>query len=235
MTERMADLSSTLCTTLSCGPDSAQSEAARVLGNMTRSPVARKAFCSSGGLRILVKHLESEDIELLATTCGVLVNLLGDWERRAPFRELKGPLHLRDVLQRTAVQEDWIVAGIVCQALWNYLIDTGNVITALGEDEADYIANDLLEYLGEDFFNQNLTKNLWTILSDEERIFDGGPPDAVWEQFAVVATDLLERIQSALAYSNSPCASSSEEDVAAGRIGNAWGGTGFKSWLQENN
>lgn len=33
--------------------------------------------------------------------------------------------------------------------MWNYLIDTGNVIGALGEDEADYISGDLLEYLGE--------------------------------------------------------------------------------------
>lgn len=33
--------------------------------------------------------------------------------------------------------------------MWNYLIDTGNVIGALGEDEADYISADLLEYLGE--------------------------------------------------------------------------------------
>lgn len=34
------------------------------------------------------------------------------------------------------------------QALWNYLIDTSRVIDALGEDEADFISNDLLEYLG---------------------------------------------------------------------------------------
>lgn len=37
---------------------------------------------------------------------------------------------------------------LLLQALWNYLIDTGNVIGALGEDEADYISADLLEYLG---------------------------------------------------------------------------------------
>lgn len=43
---------------------------------------------------------------------------------------------------------------IIPQALWNFLIDTANVIGALGEDEADYIAGDLAEYLG------NLRENI---------------------------------------------------------------------------
>lgn len=146
--ERLGDLSSSLCTTLNVGPDAVKPEAARVLGNMTRSSIARQGFCTAGGLKILVKCLESDDLELVATSCGVLVNLLSDWERRAPFRELKGPPVLRDVLQRAANQEDWLLSGIVCQALWNFLIDTGNVIGALGETEADYIAVDLAEYLG---------------------------------------------------------------------------------------
>lgn len=34
------------------------------------------------------------------------------------------------------------------QAMWNYIIDSGNVVGALGEDEADYISADILEYLG---------------------------------------------------------------------------------------
>lgn len=149
MTERLADLSVALCATMQSGPpQSARAEAARVLGNMTRSSVARTALCNCGGLKILVKNLESEDSDLVATSCGVLVNMLSDWERRAPFRELKGPLMLRDVLQRAALQEDWQLAAIVCQALWNFLIDTANIIGALGEDEADYIVGDLAEYLG---------------------------------------------------------------------------------------
>lgn len=148
MTERLADLSAALCTTLLTGPQCARAEAARVLGNMTRSPIARQSLCAAGGLKVLVKNLELEDSDLVATSCGVLVNLLSDWNRRAPFRELKGPFMLRDVLQRAAMQEDWPLAGIVCQALWNFLIDSANIIGALGEDEADYIVGDLAEYLG---------------------------------------------------------------------------------------
>lgn len=115
MTERLADLSATLSATLLTGPQCAKAEAARVLGNMTRSSAARNALCAAGGLKVLVKNLESEDWDLVATSCGVLVNLLSDWERRAPFRELKGPYMLRDVLQRGAQHEDWLLAAIVCQ------------------------------------------------------------------------------------------------------------------------
>lgn len=115
MAERLADLSATLCNTLQSGHPGAKVEAARVLGNMTRSPIARKALCGAGGLKFLIKNLESEDTELVATSCGVLVNLLSDWERRAPFRELRGPYLLRDVLQRGALSGDWLLAATACQ------------------------------------------------------------------------------------------------------------------------
>lgn len=69
---------------------------------------------------------------------------------------------------------------------------------------------------------------------DEESIFNGGQPDASWERFAVVAADLLERIQSSITYSISPCASSDDEDVSTGRIGNLWQGH-FNKWLEDEN
>lgn len=252
MSARLADLSAALCTTLQTGPVSARIEAARVLGNMTRSPVARQSLCAAGGLKVLVRHLTvsstvsapasaAADTELVGTSCGVLVNLLSDWERRAPFRELRGPYQLRDVLQRAALQADWLLAATVCQALWNFLIDTANIVGALGEDEADYIAGDLAEYL------------------DEESLFGADvQPDERWEHFAVVAADLLERIQTeAVMGAVSPCALSDEEEdeaevldaearrrddgragsvaiAAAQRIGNAWQGQHFRSWLQED-
>lgn len=212
--ERQSDLSSALAVVLHQGPVIAKTEAARVLGNMTRSLVAREALISANGMKTLVKCLESDDVELVATSCGVLVNLLSDWERRAPFRELRGPQILRDVLQKAALQEDWLLSGIVCQALWNFLIDTSNVIAALGENEADYIQGDLAEYL------------------DEEKIFNGQQPDEVWEQFAMVATDLLERIQSCISVTNSPCISSEDEEIEIGEVGDAWGEK-FKQWLEE--
>lgn len=113
--------------------------------------------------------------------------------------------------------------------MWNYLIDTGNVIGALGEDEADYISGDLLEYLGESraqskkkFVRINRLSS--DTIVDEERLFSGGPPDSTWEQFAIVATDLLERIQSSFSYNNSPYGSADEEEIEGSR-------DNFETWL----
>lgn len=62
-------------------PESAQSEIARVLGNLTRSLEARVAVYSAGGLQFLIKNLSSNDWDIVETSCGVLVNMLSDWER----------------------------------------------------------------------------------------------------------------------------------------------------------
>lgn len=148
MAERLKDICGVLCSILNTDGSPARSEVARVLGNMTRNGITRQTFCSESGLKILIRCLESDDVELMVTSCGVLVNILGDWERRAPFRELQGPIVLRKLLQRGASGQDWILAGIACQALWNYLIDSGNVMNALGESEVDYICGDLAECLG---------------------------------------------------------------------------------------
>lgn len=220
--DRISELSAALVMVLQHGSIAAQAEAARVLGNMSRSFPARESICHAGGLKILIKNLESEDFELVASSCGVMVNILGDWERRATFRELKGPLLLRDVLQRSATQEDWLLAAIVCQALWNYLIDTTDLVAALGEDEQDYIAGDLVQYLEEGGRQGGLAQS-----------------DELYEQFCSVASDLLERVQTSISLTHSPAVSLDvEEDDDAddvdvvGEIGDKWGGR-FKDWLQQ--
>lgn len=245
--ERVRDISLALLQILSNGPQHAKSEAARVLGNLTRNSTVRQVFCTSNGLKVLVKCLQqNEDIELMTSSCGVLVNLLGeillhsnvvfipikvknlknflilfefllmilyyfkgDWERRATFKELNGIKILREMLIRSAMNEDWLLCGMICQAFWNLLIDSSNVVETLGEKEADLLAGDLAEYL------------------DEERIFKDTPVDALWEQFAHVAANLLERIQSCMSMTNSPINSSDDEaELAIGMpINNeSWGG-----------
>lgn len=115
MIKQMATISAALCTIYQWAPEAAQSEIARVLGNLTRSLDARVAVYTAGGLQFLLKNLSSNDWDIVETSCGVLVNMLSDWERRAPFRELRGPLLLRDVLQRSAMKHDWLLALIACQ------------------------------------------------------------------------------------------------------------------------
>ncbi|XP_058461256.1 armadillo repeat-containing protein 2 [Malaya genurostris] len=215
LAERLKDICGVLCNILNKESNPARSEVARVLGNMTRNSAVRQSFCNENGLQVLISCLQSDDVELMVTSCGVLVNVLGDWERRAPFREIQGPVVLRKLLQRGTSTQDWIMAGIACQALWNYLIDSGNVINALGEAETDYICGDLAECL------------------DEEKLFQTEDPDALWEEFAPVATDLLERLQSCMSIGNSPCLSSDDDsDLIIGQAGDAWG-EHYKQWLQQ--
>lgn len=98
------------------------------------------------------------------------------------------------------------------QALWNYLIDSPNIVASLGENETEFIAGMLSEYL------------------DEETLFNGEQPDQLWEQFAIVATDLLERIQTAMPYTQ--YASSDEDDIQVTKTGDYWGGK-FRTWLDD--
>lgn len=48
------------------------------------------------------------------------------------------------------------------------------------------------------------------LIPDEDKLFANCQPNADWEEFAIVAADLLERIQSSLSYNNSAYASSEE-------------------------
>ena len=75
------------------------------------------------------------------------------------------------------------------------------------------------------------------VFTDEEKLFGGNSPDPEWEEFAVVAADLLERIQSSLSYNNTPYASSEDDadDANDDEFANSdvlkMSKTGFKMWL----
>lgn len=71
---------------------------------------------------------------------------------------------------------------------------------------------------------------------DEEKLFGSSAPDPEWEEFAVVAADLLERIQSSLSYNNTPYASSeddadNDDDEFSDSDVLKMSKTGFKMWL----
>lgn len=72
------------------------------------------------------------------------------------------------------------------------------------------------------------------LVADEEKLFNGTPPDQEWEEFAIVAADLLERIQSSMSCNNTPYASSEdddEDDEFANSDVMKMSKTGFKMWL----
>lgn len=204
------ELSRSLAHALSrCQPRavSTKVEIARVLGNLTRNERARRCFCAAGGLPLMVqqltRHPSGQDYELRTCAIGVLVNLLGDGEQRAPFLQLRGAELLALLLRGALEQEDWFLANIVCQALWNLLID-GQCATSLclSGSILDEVSDLLADYLDEERLLPGDELNDDPELSEQDESnqahlqleADAGP-DALWEDFALVATDLLERIQ----------------------------------------
>lgn len=202
------DLSASLAKVLgNCQTSVTKVELARVLGNLTRNEQARRCFCAAGGLPLMVQQLTKQaagqDYELRTCAIGVLVNLLGDGEQRGPFLQLRGAELLSLLLRGSLEQEDWFLANIVCQALWNLLIDghcaanlcqSSNILDEVSDLLADYLDEDRLSPGDDDNDNDE---------DDPEReaedldASDTDPEahDALWEDFALVATDLLERIQ----------------------------------------
>ncbi|EDW65937.2 uncharacterized protein Dvir_GJ18620 [Drosophila virilis] len=206
----IAELSTALAGTLKrCQGQyvSTKVELARVLGNLTRNELARRRFCAAGGLPLMVQQLtrqaNGQDYELRTCAIGVLVNLLGDGEQRAPFLQLRGAELLALLLRGALEQEDWFLANIVCQAMWNLLIDaqcatalcqSGSILDEVSDLLADYLDEErpiVGDEANEDEIEPGKIKESELDLESEP----DAAPDALWEDFALVATDLLERIQ----------------------------------------
>ncbi|XP_017964406.2 armadillo repeat-containing protein 2 [Drosophila navojoa] len=212
----IAELSTALAQTLKrCQSQyvSTKVELARVLGNLTRNELARRCFCAAGGLPLIVQQLTRQangrDYELRTCAIGVLVNLLGDGEQRAPFLQLRGAELLALLLRGALEQEDWFLANIVCQAMWNLLIDaqcatalcrSGSILDEVSDLLADYLDEERLT-AGDEANDdepeeeQQSRKERQTEPEPETELETDAAPDALWEDFALVATDLLERIQ----------------------------------------
>lgn len=183
----LSELATQLCSLLKSNrEDVTQIESARVLGNLTRNEKARKYFCKAKGLKLIVRILKNPATnhiyDLKACTIGILVNLLGDMENRLPLIQLKGPEILLNLLRDSLQQhEDWFMSTIICQAFWNLFIDTPHLEDLCGEAMLDELSDLLAEYLDEEKVMKNLQ------ITGQHQM---------WEDFAVVSTDLLERLQS---------------------------------------
>ncbi|XP_014251201.1 armadillo repeat-containing protein 2 [Cimex lectularius] len=185
---RQIEITQVLSTLLLTKNEESMIEVTRVLGNLTRSKEVRDYILEIGGISQLVRCLEHENKELLFTTTGVLVNLMADWDKRLAFKEAHGVQRLIVVLKQSC-EGDWRLASLVCQALWNFCIDSTHLYAALGIQPTNSLLAVLVDLL------------------DEEKLFgvtEGSEvPDRIsesaeyrlWEQFANVATNLLEKIE----------------------------------------
>lgn len=83
---------------------------------------------------------------ILRTTVGVFVNLLVDNKSRLMFKNKSGVTQMVNIL--TVHGHDWILAMLVCQALWNFCIDTANLYELVSETEIHELLSILADSLG---------------------------------------------------------------------------------------
>ncbi|XP_074649420.1 armadillo repeat-containing protein 2-like [Tubulanus polymorphus] len=164
-------------------------EAARVFGNLSRLKPIRQFLTQHKIDRMLIALLDSGSRDVVYTACGVLINLMADEDKRPTLKEENGIAKLVEVL-RDFGQNDWQLAGMVCQILWNYSSKIKSTNDCFGAKESMDMTEVLVEYLDEEvaFLNCNSEE-----LNDEvmfEYLHD------VWQtDFCPVANQLLQRIE----------------------------------------
>lgn len=87
------------------------------------------------------------DLTLLKTTVGVFVNLMSDNRSRKLFKLNGGVRKLIEILKNYC-ERDWMLGTLVCQALWNYCIETPNLYDLITETEIQELLIILADYLG---------------------------------------------------------------------------------------
>lgn len=158
-------------------------EAARVLGNLSRRSEVRQCLSRDGHFAATLNMLQGcvEDRDLVYACVGIVVNMMSDPEQRPTFAKEGGVKKCTCVLERCLDQQDWMLACLVCQAIWNYCIDTQNITETMDEDCLVGL-EDVIVYLLE-ACNESLSAEE----EDEEEVFGQ-------TEFCRVALSLLKRI-----------------------------------------
>ncbi|CAG9859619.1 unnamed protein product [Phyllotreta striolata] len=162
-------------------------ETMRILGNLSRSKVTRNYIAESEVFDILMDLLEKGDQTLLKTTVGVFVNLMSDNRSRNLFKNNGGVSKLIKMLT-VECEHDWSLGNLICQVIWNYCIDTTDLHELFTDAEIQKLLVILADYLDEEklFGIDEHTENMAVYITQEY---------LVWEEFANVATNLLEKIE----------------------------------------
>ncbi|KAK9693613.1 hypothetical protein QE152_g34085 [Popillia japonica] len=162
-------------------------ESMRILGNLSRSKISRNYIAQNDIFNTLLETLEKNDINLLRTTVGVFVNLMADNKNRIALRNSGGIAKLISVMNNYG-QYDWSLAMLVCQVIWNFCIDSVNLYELISDSELEQLMAVLVDFLDEEkLFGITDTSENSQILMSQEFL--------IWEEFANVATNLLEKIE----------------------------------------
>lgn len=170
------DISTVLCDILKneAGIEFLKIEAVRVLGNITLNKNARKSFCQNDGISLMLTFLKASCYELKVNSAGVLVNVLGDYDKRFIFEDLRGSEILKETLIDALNQHDVVLATIICQCIWNFLLENSTV----------------------DKIDEHFCKDIYDLLLEHiDGEVDSEWSSNVWLEFANVATDLIDKFQ----------------------------------------
>ncbi|XP_045470779.1 armadillo repeat-containing protein 2 isoform X2 [Harmonia axyridis] len=162
-------------------------EAMRILGNLSRSKITISYVVKNDIFQTLISLLDHYEHRILKTTMGVFVNLMADNKSRTLFKKSGGVKKLIAILEKYG-QNDWLMGTLVCQALWNYAIDSIDLYDLFTEDEVQKLLVLLADYLDDE--------KLFGIKDDiEDSDIYASQEYMIWDEFANVATNLLEKIE----------------------------------------
>lgn len=97
-------------------------EATRVFGNLSQIKDVRLFIVQQKVEQYVVTLLDSKTPDVCFSACGVLINLSADPGNRAMLRAKGTVQKLIDCLRDFGPQ-DWHLAAVVCQTLWNCSLD----------------------------------------------------------------------------------------------------------------
>ncbi|XP_050309639.1 armadillo repeat-containing protein 2 isoform X2 [Anthonomus grandis grandis] len=162
-------------------------ETMRILGNLSRSKITRNYISETEIFNTLIHLLDTDEPTLLKTTIGVFVNLMSDNKARKLFKNKAGVSKLVEILTKFC-ENDWSLGSLICQVLWNYCIDTVDLYELFSEGEIHQLLVLLADHLDEEklFGIDEVTREMELFVTQEYLI---------WEEFANVATNLLEKIE----------------------------------------
>lgn len=165
-------------------------ETLRVLGNLSRSRAVRVILARSRAVEMMVHMLDESNRDVVFLAAGVLVNLMADEENRPILFQEGGITKFVKVLQCRGA-EDWHLASVVCQAIWNYCCKMAVTFKTFGSRETVEMLTFLEQYLDES--NVAITEGEYEDMLMEEVQHD------VWEkEFCPVAARILDKIESCM-------------------------------------
>lgn len=121
-------------------------EALRVLGNFTRLKLVRDILMNEEVFDVIMNILDSNQPDVVFCTCGILINIMLDETNRLQFKKFHGISKLINILKEFA-ETDWVLAGLVCQILWNYCEKMVKAADCFGANEADDLITILTELI----------------------------------------------------------------------------------------